>query len=263
LIPIPIMNTPSDLEQELGFAFADKSLLQRALTHRSYLNEHPEYPLEDNERLEFLGDAVLDFVTGEYLYHRFPEMAEGPLTNLRSALVRRETLARFARGFELGRHLQMGHGEAESGGRDRPATLCAAFEAVVGALYLDQGIGAVHALVEPLIGPEVGRTLRENLDKDAKSRLQEQAQGQMHRTPRYVTVSESGPDHAKEFTVQVTIDGQVFGEGSGPSKQSAAQAAARDALARLGANDDGLYPITSPEGEGEGGGGADESAEDA
>jgi ribonuclease-3 len=120
------MSELSKLEGTLGFEFEDKSLLHRALTHRSYLNEHPEFPLEDNERLEFLGDAVLDFVTGEYLYHRFPEMAEGPLTNLRSALVRRETLARFASFYDLGSHLQMGHGEAESGGRERPATLCAA-----------------------------------------------------------------------------------------------------------------------------------------
>jgi ribonuclease-3 len=244
LVPNPIMNAPSELEQDLGFAFGDKSLLQRALTHRSYLNEHPEFPLEDNERLEFLGDAVLDFVTGEYLYHRFPEMAEGPLTNLRSALVRRETLARFARSFDLGHYLQMGHGEAESGGRERPATLCAAFEALVGALYLDQGIDAVHELVEPLVGPEVERTLRENLDKDAKSHLQERAQGEMHRTPRYVTISESGPDHAKEFTVQVTIDGEVFGQGTGPSKQRAAQAAARDALERL--EGDGSVSVSGP-----------------
>ena len=233
LVPNPTMSELPELERDLGFAFTDKSLLQRALTHRSYLNEHPGYPLEDNERLEFLGDAVLDFVTGEYLYHRFPEMAEGPLTSLRSALVRRETLARFAQSFGLGSYLQMGHGEVESGGRQRPATLCAVFEALVGALYLDQGLDPVVAFVEPLIGPEVGRTLQGNLDKDAKSQLQELAQGRMHRTPRYVTVAESGPDHAKDFVVQVTIDGVAHGQGCGPSKQRAAQAAASDALHRL------------------------------
>lgn len=227
------MNELSELERDLRFTFVDKSLLQRALTHRSYLNEHPEYPLEDNERLEFLGDAVLDFVTGEYLYHRFPEMAEGPLTNLRSALVRRETLARFAQVFRLGSYLQMGHGEVESGGRQRPATLCAAFEALVGAMYLDQGLDPVVVFVAPLIGPEVGRILKGNLDKDAKSQLQELAQGWMHRTPRYLTISESGPDHAKVFVVQVTIDGVPYGQGSGLSKQRAAQAAASNALERL------------------------------
>jgi ribonuclease-3 len=154
------MTDLSELEKKLGIAFDDKSLLQRALTHRSYLNEHPEFPLEDNERLEFLGDAVLDFLTGEYLYHRFPELKEGPLTSLRSVLVRRTTLARFARHWDLGSHMLMGHGEAESGGRNRAASLCAAFEAVVGALYLDQGIGSVQRLVEPLIVPEISRTVQ-------------------------------------------------------------------------------------------------------
>jgi ribonuclease-3 len=218
------------LEKKLGVVFRDKSLLQRALTHRSYLNEHPEFPFEDNERLEFLGDAVLDFVTGEYLYHRFPEQREGSLTSLRSVLVRRTTLADFARQWDLGSHLMMGHGEAETGGRNRAATLCAAFEAVVGALYLDQGIDSVQHMIEPLIVPQITRTLQERLDKDPKSSLQELAQGRMHRTPRYRTVSESGPDHAKEFTVEATIGGQIFGEGKGHSKQQAAQEAARAAL---------------------------------
>ena len=224
------MTDLSELEKKLGIVFRDKSLLQRALTHRSFLNEHPDFPLEDNERLEFLGDAVLDFLTGEYLYHRFPEMREGPLTSLRSVLVRRSTLARFARQWNLGRHLLMGHGEAESGGRNRPATLCAAFEALIGALYLDQGLESVKHLIEPLVVPEIARTLQERSDKDPKSHLQELAQARMHHTPRYITVAESGPDHAKEFTVKVTIGGQVYGQGQGPSKQQAAQAAAHAAL---------------------------------
>lgn len=223
-----------ELEQRLGFEFRDKSLLQRALIHRSYLNEHPECPLEDNERLEFLGDAVLDFVTGAYLYHRFPELREGPLTNLRSMLVRRTTLARFARQLGLGRCMLMGHGEAESGGRHRPANMCAAFEALVGALYLDQGLDSVRRLLEPLILPEISRALQESLEKDPKSHLQELAQARMHRTPRYATVAESGPDHAKVFTVEVSIGDQVYGQGQGPSKQQAAQAAARDALQQIG-----------------------------
>ena len=224
------MTDIESLEKKLGIVFRDKSLLQRALTHRSYLNEHPEFPFEDNERLEFLGDAVLDFVTGEYLYHRFPEQREGSLTSLRSVLVRRNTLAEFARQWDRGHFLMMGHGEAETGGRNRSATLCAAFEAVVGALYLDQGVESVHDLIEPLIIPQIARTLREHLDKDPKSRLQELAQGRMHQTPRYRTVSESGPDHAKEFTVEATIGGEAFGEGKGLSKQQAAQEAARAAL---------------------------------
>ncbi len=222
-----------ELEALLNLRFSDKSLLQRALTHRSYLNENPHYPLEDNERLEFLGDAVLDFLTGEYLYHRFPEMREGELTSLRSALVRRDTLAGFAAQLQLGQHLLMGHGEAESGGRTRAATLCAALEALVGALYLDQGLGAVDAFLAPLIGPETDRILRDRLDKDAKSLLQEAAQAAWQLTPRYRTVEEVGPDHAKEFTVQVVIGDRAFGQGTGRSKQLAAQAAAEEALAHV------------------------------
>jgi ribonuclease-3 len=229
------MANPSDLEKSLGLLFADKSLLVRALTHRSYLNEHPGFPFEDNERLEFLGDAVLDFLTGEYLYHRYPELREGQLTSLRSVLVRRETLARFALQLDLGQYLMMGRGEAESGGRERPAILCASFEALVGALYLDQGLGPVRALIQPFIEPVVARTLREESDKDAKSRLQELVQGQLHRTPRYLTIAETGPDHAKEFTVQVLVNGEVYGQGAGHSKQQAAQSAAQQALKRLGA----------------------------
>jgi len=188
---------------------------------------------EDNERLEFLGDAVLDFMTGEYLYHRFPELAEGPLTSLRSALVRRDTLARFAAGLDLGSYMLMGVGEIESGGRERPATLCAVFEAVVGAAYLDQGLAAVSGLVEPLIGPEVARILREQSDKDAKSMLQELAQGEFRCTPRYATIAQEGPDHAKNFTVAVTLCGQTYGHGTGRSKQQAAQEAAKEALERI------------------------------
>jgi len=231
------MNPPKKLENKLGVVFVDKSLLNRALTHRSYLNEHPDFAFEDNERLEFLGDAVLDFVTGEYLYHRFPELAEGPLTSLRSALVRRDTLARFARRLGLHHHLLLGHGEAESGGGERPALLCATFEAVVGAIYLDQGVEAVHQLVKPLIKPEIERILKKHLDKDPKSYLQELAQGRLHHTPRYAAVAERGPDHAKEFTVEVTIGGKVYGRGTGASKQQAAQAAAQAAMARLEAEE--------------------------
>jgi ribonuclease-3 len=227
------MNELTEFEGALGLVFSDKSLLQRALVHRSYLNEHPDFPLEDNERLEFLGDAVLGFVTGGYLYHRFPELAEGALTSLRSALVRREALAHFALGFDLGQHLLMSVGEASSGGRERPAMLCAAFEALVGAIYLDQGLAAVQRFVEPIVGPAATRILEEQSDKDYKSRLSEVAQGRLHHTPRYLTVSASGPDHARWFTVQVVIGETAYGEGSGPSKQQASQEAAREALRRI------------------------------
>ena len=223
----------SRVENSLGVSFADKTLLQRALTHRSYLNENPDVPWEDNERLEFLGDAILDFVIGEYLYHRFPEMREGGLTSLRAALVRTETLASFAKRLGLGRHILMGRGEADSGGRERPAILCAAFEAVVGALYLDQGLAAVQEFVQRLTEPELNRILEEKLVKDAKSQLQELSQGRLRLTPVYRTVAERGPDHAKEFTVEVLIGDEVYGRGVGRSKHAAEEEAAKEALARL------------------------------
>ncbi|MBN1135303.1 MAG: ribonuclease III [Anaerolineae bacterium] len=228
------MNEAWDLEQRIGIVFQDKSLLKRALTHRSYLNEHPEFPFEDNERLEFLGDAVIDFLSGEYLYHRFPELPEGPLTSLRSTLVRRETLASFAQDLRLGQYLLMGYGEAESGGRKRSTVLADAFEALAGAVYLDQGLEALQRFFQPFMEEKVAEALRDETNKDPKSRLQELAQSEMHNTPRYVTISESGPDHAKEFTVQVTIGGRAYGRGAGPNKQLAAQAAAQAALEQIG-----------------------------
>jgi ribonuclease III len=213
-----------------GLTFFDKTLLQRALTHRSYLNETRFLLQADNERLEFLGDAVLDFIVGEYLYHRFPEMREGMLTNLRATLVREETLAEFALQLDLGRHLMMGRGEAESGGRDRPATLCAAFEALVGALYLDQNLDAVKTLLFSLVEPALSQFVDIAAHKDAKSRLQEWSQNTFRATPRYQTAEANGPDHDKQFTVHVVIDGHVWGIGSGRSKQVASMEAAANAL---------------------------------
>ncbi|GAB4273015.1 MAG: ribonuclease III [Candidatus Promineifilaceae bacterium] len=223
----------NELENNLGIQFHDYSLLTRALTHRSYLNEHPENALEDNERLEFLGDAVLDFVVGAYLYHRFPEMDEGELTALRAALVRAKTLAEFAQVLDIGRFLRLGYGEAESGGRERIPLLCASFEAVIGAVYLDQGLPAVEALIDRLIGPALDKILRESLHKDAKSEFQVWAQAEFNITPHYEVVKADGPDHAKVFTVQVKVGKDVWGVGKGPSKQKAAQAAAREALRRV------------------------------
>jgi len=222
-----------DLERQLGLIFADLSLLDRALTHRSFLNENPHWTLEDNERLEFLGDAVLDFVVGEYLYHHFPEGQEGELTSLRAALVRTETLAEFGRQIELGRHLRLGRGEEEGGGRGRPALVGSAFEALVGALYLDQGIETTATFITRFIAPAISHVLAQELKKDPKSRLQEWSQGHWHLTPTYRTVAERGPDHAKEFTVEVLVGNEVYGRGTGPSKQAAEQAAAKAALADL------------------------------
>jgi ribonuclease III len=208
-------------------AFRDPSLLRRALTHRSYINEHPE-EIEDNERLEFLGDAVLDFLSGAFLYHRYPEMQEGRLTRLRAALVRTEHLAVFAQAVELGPLIRLGRGEET--GRSRPTLLCATFEAVIGAYFLDAGIEAVRAYVEPLFRPAAEQILRAEKDTDAKSLLQEWAQGRRGQTPRYNTLAATGPDHEKTFTVEVRIGDEFFGVGTGANKQTAAQAAARAGL---------------------------------
>jgi ribonuclease-3 len=213
-----------------GLAFNDPALLRTALTHRSYLNEHPDLDWEDNERLEYLGDAVLDYLLADYLYRSLPNATEGELTALRAAIVRRETLARFAEKLGIGQALLMGHGEAETGGRTRPATLCASFEALVGAVYLDRGRSAVLDLVLPLVEAELPDARTEVLGKDPKSRLQELAQGVLGITPRYRTVKAEGPDHAKTFTVEVLLGEHVLGAGEGPSKQLAAQRAAIHAL---------------------------------
>lgn len=218
-------------QERADLHFKDPSLLRRALTHRSYLNEHPE-ELEDNERLEFLGDAVLDFVTGAFLYNRYPEMSEGELTRLRAALVRTEQLAEFAARLGIGEMIRLGKGEEEAGGRERAALLCANFEAVVGALYLDGGLPAVRAFVEPMLASAAGQILETQTDIDPKSLLQEWAQAALGHTPYYRTIAEAGPDHAKEFTVEVRIGSQVYGVGRGRSKQSAAQSAAEEALRR-------------------------------
>ncbi len=220
-------------EKNSGLSFSDASLLSRALTHPSYLNEHPDTGLEDNQRLEFLGDAVLDFISGELLYHRYPEASEGRLTRLRAALVRTETLARFAGETGVGDALLLGRGEGESGGRRRANNLCAAFEAMIGALYLDQGMDAAREFVLPLFEQALDEVVRLELDKDAKSRLQEWSQANLGITPTYRTIDSHGPDHAKEFTVAVFLEGEQKGSGTGTSKQSAAQEAARRTLEML------------------------------
>ncbi len=223
----------AELARRLGLSFTNQGLLLRALTHRSYLNEN-HHALEDNERLEFLGDAVLDFIVGAWVYQHCPEMHEGDLTRIRSALVRTDTLAAFARQLDLGAALRLGRGELASGGRERDTLLCAAFEALVGALYLDGGIPAVQRFIEPLIESVRDRVLDRAEIFDPKSTLQEWAQAHKFGTPHYHTVETSGPDHAKTFMVEVQINGQVYGRGSGPSKHLAAQNAAQAALETLG-----------------------------
>ena len=232
LMPQSFMNL-TDLETALGFVFEDKSLLQRALTHRSYLNENPDLPWLDNERLEFLGDSILGFITAEHLYHRFPEMKEGDLTSLRAALVRGETLAEFATALDVGPYLYVSRGEEAGRGRARPALLAATFEAILGALYLDQGIEPARSLVVRLIDYKTQEILRERLDRNPKSLLQELSQGHLKVTPIYRLIETRGPDHAREFTVEAILGEQVYGVGHGRNKQTAEQSAARSAITRL------------------------------
>jgi ribonuclease-3 len=216
-----------------GLRFSDPSLLQQALTHRSYVNEHDDASLSDNERLEFLGDAVLDFISGEMLFQRFPQMPEGDLTRLRAALVRTESLALLAQKCRLGEALRMGKGEEKGGGRERPNNLCGGFEAVMGALYLDQGFDAVRVFVIPQLLERLEQVVAESLDRDARSILQEISQAQYNLTPAYRLVESSGPEHEKLFTFEALIGSQIVGRGAGRSKQAASQAAAQNALERL------------------------------
>jgi ribonuclease III len=222
-----------EFESILGFTFRDKSLLTRGLTHRSYLNENPDLPYLDNERLEFLGDAILDFVAAEFLYQRFPEMSEGDLTSLRAALVKGETLARFAADLGMPPHLLMSRGEDAAGGRARVPLLAGAFEAIIGALYLDQGQDAARRLVLRFLGPESDHIHQQRLDRDPKSMLQEMSQGFLQVTPLYRLVETRGPDHAKEFRIEVVLGNRAYGQGTGRSKQIAEQEAAREALETL------------------------------
>lgn len=221
----------ADLSRRLGLPFANISLLARALTHRSYVNENPN-SLEDNERLEFLGDAVLDFIVGAWVYNRFPEMPEGDLTKMRSAFVRNDQLAIFARSIDLGHALHLGRGEFSSGGNRRDGLLGSAFEALIGALYLDAGLEKVEQFVHPLLEQSQDYIIEEI--HDPKSVLQEWAQAEKLGSPQYVTVSSTGPDHAKVFEVEVRIQGTVYGRGHGSSKHVAARIAAQTALEALG-----------------------------
>jgi ribonuclease-3 len=219
-----------DLSQRLGLSFSNLALLNRALTHRSYVNEYES--VEDNERLEFLGDAVLDFIAGAWVYNRFPELPEGDLTKIRSALVRNQQLAKFSRKLELGRALRLGRGEASSGGRSRDNLLGSAFEALVGALYLDTGLEAASAFVTPIF--EDAREIILNEIHDPKSQLQEWTQSQKLGAPHYRVTSTNGPDHAVIFEMVVEIAGVVNGHGAGTSKSAAEHNAAQDALNNLG-----------------------------
>jgi ribonuclease-3 len=220
------------LEETLGFHFKKPALLKLALTHRSYIYETAGVGLSSNERLEFLGDSILAFISADYLYRAFPALSEGELSDLRASLVRGVTLATFAREIELEKFLLMGKGEQSSEVSER--VLASAFEAVLGAMYLDQGIEIVQQFLLPKLEPLAQNIVSKNLFKDQKSLFQEQAQAHVGITPSYRLVSQEGPSHKREFTVEALIGDEVAGKGQGRNKQAAEQEAARAALLSRG-----------------------------
>ena len=229
------LESPSEFNQRVGLNFNNIALLTRALTHRSFINENPD-AIEDNERLEFLGDAILDFVVAAWLYHRYPEMTEGDLTLVRTALVRTEQLAEFACQIRLGEAMRLGQGEIVSGGRTRRALLCGGFEALIGGYYLDQGVKAVEVFFEPFLANAVNEILVDGQPRDPKSLLQEWAQARGLNPPVYETVNETGPDHEKVFEVRVNIEGKASGSGTGNSKREASKVAAKAVLKQISKN---------------------------
>jgi ribonuclease-3 len=222
-----------NLARALGYTFLDPGLLQAALIHTSYVNERPGRGLESNERLEFLGDAVLGVVVAHRLYELRPESPEGELTVLRAWLVRQSTLARWARQISLGPHLLLGRGEARGGGRDRPALLSRGFEALIGAVYLDGGLDAARAVLLPFLDQDLQTGFSPQRVVDAKSRLQQVTQARFESTPVYSLVDHSGPGHAPLFVVEVKAGPEIQARGSGHSKRAAQQAAAHMALQML------------------------------
>ncbi len=224
------------LSETLKISFHDRSLLEQAMVHSSYINENPGYAPFSNERLEFLGDAILDFIVAEKLYQDYPELTEGEMTRLRSILVRRDTLARIARNIELGDYLYLGKGEEASGGRHKPANLAGALEAMIAAVFLDQGLTIAKELILRLFDDELKKVIMPGGEVDYKSRLQELIQSQYQLTPSYRLIEATGPDHDKRFIVEVMVGDIVLGRGSGKSKKLAEAEAARSALEQLPAN---------------------------
>ena len=232
--PLPATLETAGLEAQLGHVFADRVLLRTALSHRSYIHETPGAPPVTNERLEFLGDAVLAWVSADYLFRTHAEMGEGELTSLRAALVKAPTLAQFARAINLGAAVLLGRGEEANGGRDREPILAATFEAIIGALALEAGVDVAAACFLRLMIPEAQRVLATQSDKDDKSRFQELAQARLGVTPVYHVVKTEGPAHRRTYSVELRVGDLVVGHGEGPSKQRAEQAAAHKALAEEG-----------------------------
>ncbi len=224
----------SKFEETAGVEFKDKALLKQAFIHRSYINENRSSGLEHNERLEFLGDAVLELAITNFLYRKFPEMNEGELTSLRSALVNADTCAKVAETLGANDFLLLSKGESKDNGRARQYILANTLEAIIGAIYMDQGFDGAEKFILTHITPLIEEIIKKGAWIDAKSLFQEKAQEHENTTPSYKTLHESGPDHDKKFTIGVYIGKDLVGEGSGQSKQDAEQEAARDALKNKG-----------------------------
>jgi ribonuclease III len=221
------------LQHILGVTFKDPSLLEKALIHDSYVNENPSLAPSSNERLEFLGDAVLGLIVARKLYNDLPDYSEGKMTSLRAALVRRETLARMAEEIGLGKYLYLGKGEEASGGRKKVPNLAGAIEAVIGAVFLDRGLREATGCTLRLMRHEYDTLIKTGLAPDFKSRLQELIQARQQQTPVYYLVDSSGPDHARWFTVEVRLGDIVLGQGTGKSKKIAESEAACVALKQI------------------------------
>lgn len=218
------------LQRQLGVSFNDLSLLQQAFVHRSYLNENPDFKLGSNERLEFLGDALLGLVIADFLFKEFGDLTEGELTKLRSDLVRQDSLARLASSLGLGEYLYLGQGEEKGGGRKRSRNMACTLEALVGAAFVDQGFETTEALILRLFAPSIGDVRQRGQASDCKSRLQELIQAERQERPVYRLLEAVGPDHDKTFWVEVVVGGETLGLGSGKSKQAAEKDAAKQAL---------------------------------
>ena len=232
------------LEKRLGVKFRNPALLQQSLVHRSYQNEMSGASLESNERLEFLGDAVLGLVVARKLYDDYPSQPEGQLTEMRVALVRRDTLARVAKALSIGDHLFLGRGEEAAGGRGRPSNLSAAYEAVVGAVFIDGGMEKARRFVISSLVGELQQLSEKRVLADPKSRLQERLQAQFQKAPVYKLLRDEGPDHSKVFTVEVWGGRKPLGVGQGRSKQQAEKEAARLALEKLEGKESDGAPLT-------------------
>ncbi len=221
------------LQRALGISFNDPFLLEQALVHSSHINENPGFAPNSNERLEFLGDAVLGLIVAEKLYHDFPYSTEGEMTRLRAALVCRDTLARVARAVRLGDCLYLGKGEEAGGGRHKLANLAGALEAVIAAIFLDQGLASARNFILELLDKELQKVASQGAEIDYKSQLQELIQARQQLTPIYRAIEAVGPEHEKQFTAEVKIGDTVMGKGSGKSKKMAETEAARSALQQL------------------------------